>query len=115
MNSQFNISKDRPFNYSGYGAIDLGFEGFDDTVVKKKNSSEDVYNEILSQLGLDKSTMLQLINIIAKTVSTNYKFVRITNDCQTLYFEDDEGHLTPITLQKIIDTKNQAQTPQYSP
>lgn len=115
MNSPFNINNDRPFNYSGYGAIDLGFEGFDDTEIKKKNSEEEVYNEILDTLEIDKSAMLILINSLLKTNNMNYSFVRITNDFQTLFFEDENGHLTAITLQKIIEAKNQPQIPQYSP
>lgn len=105
MDSDFKINTSS-YNYSGYGDAIDDFEDFDEIKIAEKNSGDDVYKEILKQIGIDNAFMQQILNTIIKSVNVIYKFVRINGDFSIIYFEDEFGHLTSIPLEKIISMKN---------
>lgn len=93
------------YNYSGYGNVDFQTDEFDESLSVAQKSGTDVYGEILMQLGVTHSQMSQILFEITKSDNT-FTFIRIANDFRILYFEDNQGHLTPVPLDKIIQVRN---------
>lgn len=105
MSLDFEINNG-PYNYSGFGSTLNDEDEIEENIDVDSKLGAEVYDEILKQIGVDKTSMNEIINSILKTNNMTYSFIRINNDCQILFFNDNLGHVSSIPLKKIIEMRN---------
>lgn len=105
MSSIFE-NNNAPYNYSGYGSAIDDIDDIDEGNSAETTLQTEVYNLILNQVGIDDATMKKIVSLITKNAEATYTFIRINGDFSLIYFKDNFGHLTPIPLKKIIETRD---------
>lgn len=106
MSLDFEINSG-PYNYSGFGSTLNDEDEIEENIDVDSNLGAEVYDEILKQIGVDKTSMNEIINKLLKTTNLTFNFIRVNNDCQILFFSDNLGHVSSIPLKKIIETHNE--------
>lgn len=65
-----------------------------------------IYQELLHQLRIDDSSMQNILCAISRQPKSTFVYKDSTNDFRIIHFEDENGHLFPIPLDKIVEVRN---------
>lgn len=70
------------------------------------NKETNIYYELLNQLQIDSNSLQDIVSSITKQENSSFELLNISSDCKILYFQDEMGHLFPITLDKICAVRD---------
>lgn len=65
-----------------------------------------ILNELLNQLGIDAATLQDIVASIARQPRSSFTLSKTSSDMSIFYFEDENMHIFPIPLQKLVEVKN---------
>lgn len=66
----------------------------------------EIYFELLNLLNIDSATMQIIISSIARQPQSFFRLAKVSGDFRIFYFEDENQHIYPIPLDKIVEVKN---------
>ena len=66
----------------------------------------EIYFELLNQLNIDSDTMQIIVSSIARQPKSFFRLAKTSGDFRVFYFEDENQHIFPISLDKIVEVKN---------
>ena len=74
------------------------------TTMQQQNIN--IYQELLYQLRIDDASMQDILCAISRQPKSTFTYRNSTNDFKIIHFEDENGHLFPIPLEKIVEVRN---------
>lgn len=72
----------------------------------QQNKETIILNELLNQLGISAAILQDIVSSIARQPRSSFTLARVSSDMSIFYFEDENNHIFPIPLQKLVEVKN---------
>lgn len=77
-----------------------------DYLATMQQQNINIYQELLYQLHVDERSMQDILCAIAKQPNSRFTYKDQTSNFKIIHFEDENGHLFPIPLEKIVEVRN---------
>lgn len=71
-----------------------------------QNKETIIFNELLNQLGVSADTLQDIVSSIARQPESTFVLTKVSGDMRIFYFEDENNHIFPISLDKLVEVKN---------
>lgn len=72
----------------------------------QQDKETEIYFELLNLLQIDSETMQIIVSSIARQPRSFFRLSKTSGDFRVFYFEDENQHIFPIPLDKIVEVKN---------
>ena len=72
----------------------------------QQDKETEIYFELLNLLQIDSETMQIIVSSIARQPRSFFRLSKTSGDFRVFYFEDENQHIFPISLDKIVEVKN---------
>lgn len=65
-----------------------------------------IFHELLDLLDINAATLQDIVSSIARQPKSTFVLKRASGDMSIFYFEDENQHIFPISIQKLVEVKN---------